>query len=161
MRELVAIAHGALSLTIYVLPNSGNRNIANWSLEFDQRVGAIVRKLGQSLATSAEVRIMAYGTLVTNSGDIGILFDAKRTIAEDSTVVLLYTRFLRDWLVEWNKTVAWMILVCRFDTLRAIIPVRAVHTLVTNAIDILNSLARYSDKGVLQHTLSQPSQIAQ
>ena len=70
MRELIAIAHGALSLTIYVLPNSGNRNIADWSLKFDQRVGAIVRKLGQSLATSAEVRIMAHGTLVTNPSNI-------------------------------------------------------------------------------------------
>ena len=161
MRELIAIAHGALSLTIYVLPNGCNRNIADWSLELDQRVGAIVRKLGQSLATSAEVRIMAHGTLVTNPGDIRILLDAKRTIAEDATVMLLYTRFLRDWLVEWNKTMAWMILMCCFNTLRAIVPVRAVHTLVTNAIDILNSLARYSDERVLQRTLSQPSQIAQ
>ena len=56
---------------------------------------------------------------------------------------------------------AWMIFMCRFDTLGAIVPVRAVHTLVTNTIDILSGLARYSDKRVLQHTLSQPSQIAQ
>lgn len=141
MGELIAIAHGALSLTIYVLPNSRNRNVADWSLEFDQWVSAIVRKLGQSLATSAKVRIVAYGTFITNSGNICVFLDAKRTIAKDSTMMLLNTRFLRDWLVERNKTMAWMILVCRFDTLRAIVPVRAVHTLMTNAIDILSCLA--------------------
>ena len=146
MRELISIAHGALSLTIYILPNSRNRNIADWSLELDQWVSAIVRKLGQSLATSAKVRIVAYGTFVTNSSNVCVLLDAKRTIAKDSTMVLLDTRFLRDWLVERNKTMARMILMCRFDTLRAIVPVRAVHTLMTNAIDILSCLVVYSDK---------------
>ena len=56
---------------------------------------------------------------------------------------------------------AWMILVCHFNTFRAIVPIGAVHTLMTNAIDVLNCLAVYCNKGVLQHTLSQPSQIAQ
>lgn len=146
MRKLITIAHGALSLTIYVLPNSRNRNIADRGLELDQWVSAIVRKLGQSLATSAKVRIVAYGTFVTNSGNICIFLDAKRTIAKDSTMVLLNTRFLRDRLVEWNKTMAWMILVCHFDALRAIVPVRAVHTFMTNAIDILSCLAVYCDR---------------
>ena len=94
MWELIAVARGALSLTIYVLPNSRNSNISDWSLEFNQRVSAIVRKLGQSLATSAKVRIVAYGTFVTNSGNVRIFLDAKRTIAKDSTMVLLNPRFL-------------------------------------------------------------------
>ena len=94
MWGLIAVAHGALSLTIYVLPNSRNSNISDWSLEFNQRVSAIVRKLGQSLAASAKVRIVAYGTFVTNSGNVRIFLDAKRTIAKDSTMVLLNPRFL-------------------------------------------------------------------
>lgn len=79
-------------------------------------MGAVVTKLRQSFTICAEVGIMADGALVPVTLDITILAIAKRTITEDSGMVLRNTTFHRHWLVEWYQTMSWMICVSIFDT---------------------------------------------
>jgi hypothetical protein len=57
-------------LAICIFSESGHSDIADWSLELDQGVGAVVNKLRKGLAVGAEVSVVTNGTLVTISSDV-------------------------------------------------------------------------------------------
>ena len=126
-------------LAIRIFPEGCDSHVADWGFELDQGVSAIVvNKLGKSLAIGAEISVMADGTLEAISSNVRFLVLAERTIAEDSDVVLVTTSFCRDWLVKRHEAVAWVVFVRFLDAGSAIIPVRAIHALMTHAVDVLS-----------------------
>lgn len=91
----------------------------------------------QSLAVGAEIGVVADSTLVAVTDDIRPLVLAKRTIAEDGVVSLGAHWWIRNCLVDRNKAVSWVDVASTLHTSGAIIPVRAVHALVTYPINVL------------------------
>ena len=70
MWGVITIAHGALVLAICIFSESGHSDIADWSLELDQGVSAVVNKLGKGFAIGAEVSVVTDGTLVAISSNV-------------------------------------------------------------------------------------------
>jgi phage I-like protein len=54
-----------------MVTHGGNAYIAHRSLEFDERMGLVVQIRWTSLATRAEISVMADGTLVAVTSDDG------------------------------------------------------------------------------------------
>lgn len=96
-------------------------------------------ELRQSFAVGAEIGIVADGTLVSNPRNIRsvLLSFAKRTIAVYADMSLSALGHLRNRLVKWYKAMSRMAVTSILEATRAVVPVRAVHTLVTYAMDVL------------------------
>ena len=119
--------------------NSADRNALDSSLEFDQRVAAVVHVRWQCLAASTEVNIIADSALVTNASDaawIGLV-KAEWAIAVDEGVALLAGEGLGDGLVDWNEAMARVDLVHLLDAAFTVVPVRAVEALMADTVNIL------------------------
>jgi hypothetical protein len=78
-------------LTLVVLFDRVNNDIAKWALDLEQWVRLVVGIVGKSLAVCAEVGVLADAALVAVATDVAlvVLLRAKWSIAEDATVVLL------------------------------------------------------------------------
>jgi hypothetical protein len=110
------------------------------SLELDQRVSFIVEIGRASLATSTEVGIMAYGTLVAVSNNIRGLVATERSIAIDTIVASLAklsSTGIADWFINGDKAMSGVNEAGIDNTGRAIVPVGAIEALVTDTKDIL------------------------
>ena len=85
------VADGVGVLSIFFLAESGYRHVAHWSLEFDQRMGAVVARGRESLAVGAEVRVMAHCAFVAVTADVSLMAFAstKWAVAMDAKVALL------------------------------------------------------------------------
>jgi hypothetical protein len=72
-----------------MVTQSSNADIADWGLEFDKRVSAVVAVRWASLAAGTEVGVVADGALVAVTLDIGlhsVVGVAQRTITVDAVV---------------------------------------------------------------------------
>jgi len=110
------------------------------SLELDQRVSFIVQVGRASLATSTEVGIVAYSTLVAVSNNIRRLVVAERSIAVDTIVsrlAKLSGTGIADWFINGYKAMAGVDETRIDNACRTIVPVWAIEALVTDTKDIL------------------------
>ncbi len=99
-------------------------------------------ELRQRFAAGAEVGIVADRTLVPNPRNVRsiLLSFAERTIAVNADVSLGALRHLRNRFVERYKAMSWMAVTSILEASRAVVPVRAVHALVTYTMDVLDVL---------------------
>ena len=102
-----------------------------------------------SLATSTEVGIVTYGTLVAVSSNIRRLVATERSIAVDaivSSLAKLSSTGIADWFIDGNEAMSGMDEAGINNACRAIVPVGAVKALVTDTKDGLLALALYSQR---------------
>jgi len=86
-------------LAILVIPHSCDADIADRSLELDERVGLVVSVGWASLTIGTEVGVIADSTLVSITLDVGwrsIVAVAKRSIAVDTVVTSLASAISGD-----------------------------------------------------------------
>jgi len=96
---------------------------------------------------------MAHRALVPDSSDIAgeRLVPAQWPIAVDAIVNLMMLQWLRDGLIEGCKAMAWVALRSVANTFRAVVPVGAGQTFVTNtdnALRVYVSMRRNLDSTV-------------
>jgi hypothetical protein len=122
-----------------ILIHRSNANILDRGLELDKRVSAIVVVARQSLARRAEVRVMAHSALVADTRDVGLvdLVPAEWAIAVDARVASEHRLRLRDGVVDGREAVTGMLERGLGNARAAVVPIRAVQTLVTDAKDCL------------------------
>lgn len=121
--------------------------MTNRGLEFDKRVGLIVLVGWAGLASTTVVDIVANCTLVSGSTDIGreaFTSCAERSITADADVDGLGSRAVRllhlEMLVNRHKTVLRVGGIRVGDAVAAVVPIRTLQALMTNALDELSSL---------------------
>jgi len=146
-----------------------NTDIANRSLELDERVGLVVSIGWASLTTGTKVGVVADGTLISVALNVCLgsaCTGTERTITVDAVVASLSSAVFRQCgrieksLVDWDKSVLRVNEARIDDACGAVIPIWAIEALVTDTIDVLGcvSLKHWNNKS--KHTLSQPSQMA-
>jgi hypothetical protein len=130
------------SLPTVALLMRGDADIADGRREFNKRMRLVVLQKGACLAIGTEVDVVAYGTLVTDSADVGRVTLACR--AEWSiTANALVSRggphevIGLQRLVHWNEAMARVDEVCIGSTVVAKVPVRAIEALVADAANEL------------------------
>lgn len=65
-------------------------------------MSAIVNQFRQGLTVRTEVGVVANSTLVSVSHNVFTLVSAKRTITEDTDVMLVASGLLGHWLIKWD-----------------------------------------------------------
>jgi hypothetical protein len=119
-----------------------NANVLDRGLEFDQGVGLVVAVRRTRLAVCTEIGVMADGTLVTLANDVAVTAAlAQRAIAAnakmvgpaDGTDVHTLPRF--NILIDGHETVVRVDESSIDNAVVAVVPVRAVEALVTDATD--------------------------
>lgn len=91
------------------------------------------------LTFSAEVGVVADGTLIANTLDVVVLVLAERTVAVDTYVAWLAHARYGKRLEEGREAMPWVDQGGVLDALRAVVPVRALEALVADAEDWLVS----------------------
>ena len=109
--------------------------MAHGCLELDDWVCTAVLLCRQSLTVGTEVQVVADSALVADTSNIGAARFAgtKRSITIDAIIDLLNSFDLSDRLVQCSKSVSRVGAVSLADTIRTIVPVRAIQALVANA----------------------------
>ena len=109
--------------------------MTDWSLELDQGMGIVVLNRGSSLTICAEVSVVADCALesITTNVVLATLDSAQRAIAVNAKMSLWAWAGESERLVERGEAVAWVNLCGTEMAGRAIVPVRAVQTLVSDA----------------------------
>lgn len=102
-------------------------------------MGTVVAVGRDSLAVSAEVCIIANCTLVANSRDVLLVALAEWAVAEDAKVGLTTFGNFGNGFIDRGESMARVSPWRLFDAFIAIIPIRAIQTLVSNANDSLTS----------------------
>lgn len=125
-----------------MLPTSCHTDMADRSLELDQGVSLVVGSGGISFAVGAEVKVIADSALVTNStnvGRVGIVTGAQGTVTADTNVNRRRASpaNVGESFISRHETVAWVSEVAVLVAIRAVVPVRAVQTLVTDTCNVL------------------------
>ena len=125
-----------------VLVHSGNNDIADRGLEFDQRMSWVMLVAWASFTVATEVGVIAHSTLVTNAVNVTLvlLLFAQRSIAVNAIVVEVETAWFLQRIVDRHESVDWVNEWSVLDTLRAEIPIGAIQTLVADAEDELIEL---------------------
>ena len=129
-----------------MITGGGDIHTTNHCLELDKWMGPVVKIGGTSLATGAEVGIVAYGTLVAVSDNVRGLAIAKRSIAVDTMVASLVevsNTDLTNWLIYGNKAMSWVDERGIVNTSGAVIPIWTVEALVADTIDVLVTAVTY------------------
>jgi hypothetical protein len=128
-----------------MITKSSNADIANRGLELDQRMSAVVWIGRASLATGAEVGIVADSALVSITLDIclnTVALAAKRTITIDTVVTSLaavrsrQSDGIMEGLVDRDKSVTRVDEARVDNAICAEVPIWAIEALVTDTIDI-------------------------
>jgi len=142
-----------------VFAHSRNADVADWGLELDQRVSAVVLVARRCFAICAEVHIIADGALVADTLDVGrsSLVLAKRAIAVDAVVALVGDARLGYRLIDGHEAVHGVVEASTLDALGAVIPVRAVQALVTHTVDVL--VAAIAKSGMTDVTASSAEEV--
>jgi hypothetical protein len=129
-----------------VITHGCDRDIADRSLELDQRMGLVVLVGRAGFTAGTEVCIMADSAFVTIPLDIRLIAGtlvAKWPVTVDAVVASLATICTRhcceipERLVNWHKSVAGVDECGIWHASGAEIPVWAVEALVANTIDVL------------------------
>lgn len=128
-----------------VLTGGGDAHMANRSLELDKWVSLVMSVSGAGLASLAEVGVVANSALVAVANNVSVAVGpviAKWAIAANAEVYRTrleaevgITVCLLQRLVDGHEAVARMDDRGIQNTLRAVVPVRAVQALVTNTTD--------------------------
>jgi hypothetical protein len=142
--------------------------MTNGRLELDQGMSLIVRICRTGLTVGAEIGVVTNGALVSVTSDECVGGSANRTeraITADTNVnspnlagILMFSKRF----VHGNESVIGMDEACIHNAISAVVPVRAVKTLVANTVDEL-LLCKYHSPVTTEYgkrTLSQPSQMA-
>jgi hypothetical protein len=116
-------------------------NVTNGSLELDEGVSGIVGVDWGGFAPRTEVSIGADSTLVPVAIDprTTMLVSTQRTIAVNTIVLGCVPSDVihsRKWIVNGDKTMSMMVERCSDNTFGTVIPVGAVHALVTDTSDV-------------------------
>lgn len=97
----------------------------------------------QGFALGAEISVMAYRALVSDTREIArerpVL--AQWPITENAVVDFMMLRPLSYRLIDWNKAMAWMGACSICKASRAVIPIRTGQALVADANNTLRTLA--------------------
>lgn len=117
---------------------SGNADVTDRRVEFDQRVRLVVRVARAGLAVGTEVNVIAHGTLVPSPKDvsrIALVSRAERPIAADSNVNGLGSRAVDlvgnlQGLINGHKAMARVGHPGVGNAVDAVVPVGAVEALV-------------------------------
>lgn len=129
-----------------MITQSCDADIADWCLEFDERVSSVVWVGRAGFTASTEVGIVADSALVSVSLNIGlntVARVAKRTITIDAVMTGLADKrsgqrsWIAEGLVDGYESVAGMDEASIGDASCAEVPIRAVKAFMTNAVDIL------------------------
>lgn len=129
-----------------MITHSSNTNIADWSLDFDERVSFVVWVGWTGLAIGAEICVMADSTLVAIASNVccnTTSNSTERAIAVDTMMSDLAVRNalvcgnIRERLIDGDESMARVDEAGVYDTSGAVIPVGTVEALVTNTIDVL------------------------
>lgn len=139
---VLTVTHHWQGPTIVMVAHSGDRHIADRSLELDKRVSLVVWVGRIGLAAGTEVGIVTDSTLISDPGDEGL--DAPGGIAERSitvdagvaSIINVSDLGIRGF-VDLDKLVAGVDEAGVDSTERAVVPVWAINALVANAVDIL------------------------
>lgn len=129
-----SISHLTHALPVVLLAECRDRDVSDRRLEFDQRMGTIVTKRWNSFAIGAEVGIVTNSTLVASpSNVVRIGFSgADRTITVNAKMNLIQGTKISDLFIEGGESMARMNLSGTEYASRAIVPIRATQTLVTD-----------------------------
>jgi len=132
----VPVAHVA-NVTASILIHSGDADVLDRSLELDERVSAVVVVARQSLTGSAEVGVVAYGTLEASAHDVrwDSLILAQWAITVDASMASEHRLGLRNRVVDGGEAVTSVLERGVCNTSGAVVPVWAVEALVANAVD--------------------------
>lgn len=133
------ISHRIHTLARALLTERTDGYVTDRSLEFDKGMCTVVAVGRDSLAVSAEVCIVANCTLVANSRDVLLVALAEWAVAEDAKVDFTTFGDFSNGLIDRGESMAWVSLWRLIDAFKAIIPIRAVQTLVSNADEGLKS----------------------
>jgi hypothetical protein len=134
-----AIAKPGKQPALLIVVHSRHADTAHRCLELDERVSVVVLVARVSLAVLAEVGVVTDGTLVADTFNVRqvLLVFAKRPVTVNTIVAVAAVHRLRQRLVDGNKAVAGMDELGVLHTLTAVIPIRAVQTLVADTVDEL------------------------
>jgi hypothetical protein len=133
-------------LTILVVAQGCDTNIADGCLELDERVSSVVKIRWASFTAGTEIGIVAHGTLVSITLDISlnnIARVAKRSVAIDAVVTGLacvgsrHRSGVIERFVNWHESVTRMNETCVGNAGSAEVPIWAIKALVADTIDIL------------------------
>jgi hypothetical protein len=129
----------AHALAIVLFAKGSNRDVSDGRLEFDERMGTVVTKGWNSFAIGTEVGIVTDGTLVACTSNVLLMgfTGAERAITVDAKVDLLESAEVGDLFVKGCKPMPGVNLRCAENASRAVIPIGAAQTLVTDAKDVL------------------------
>jgi hypothetical protein len=127
-------------LSILGLVDALNRDMSNWNLDLDQGVRLVMRVGRKSLAVGTEVSVVADSTLVTIALDVGFVgvCRADGSITVDATMNWLATGDVAKGFVDRCKAMTRVSLRRSRSAVRAVVPIGAGETLVTNANNLLN-----------------------
>lgn len=129
-----------------MITHGRNANVADWSLEFDERMGAVVEIRWARFTVGAKIGIVADGALVSVTLNVrltAIASIAKRSVTVDAVVTSLagecagqrcdvIKRF-----VERDESVAWVDEGGIWKASSTEIPIGAIEALVADSVDIL------------------------
>jgi len=125
-----------------VLVHCGNNDIADWGLEFDQRMSWVMLVAWASFAVATEVGVIAHSTLITNAVNVALilLLFAQRSVTVNAIVMEVETAWFLQRIVDRYEPVDWVDEWSVLNTLRAEIPIGAIQTLVADTEDELVEL---------------------
>lgn len=124
-------------------------------------MGLVVWISRQSLAVSAEVSVVANGTLVAIAPNKALRAGAEWSVAEDTAMMLPQSWHIGQRFVERCETMTRMRGLSIRKAGRAVVKVWASKALVAHTNDLLfNVSSRCLSNGAVRLTLLQPSQVA-
>jgi hypothetical protein len=124
-------------LPCLVIVHRSNADATDGGLELDKRVSVVVPVAWVGLAVLAEIGVVADSALVADTFDIrqALFVLAQWTVAVNAVVTVTAVERLSQGLVDGHKAMARMDVLSILDAIWAVIPVWAVQTFVTDAID--------------------------
>lgn len=135
------VTHDRHLLAVLILAFGLDLNTPYGGLELDERVSLVMSVGRARLTAGAEVGIVAHGTFEALTNNVGLAGAvAERAVAADTVVARAIggtSLSIRKLLVNRNKTVAGVHEARAQDAVCAVVPVRAVHTLVADTTDEL------------------------
>jgi hypothetical protein len=126
----------------------GDTDVADRSLELDQRMCLVVVVCRTGFTVGTEVQIAANSALVSSATDvvrIDVASRAKRSITADANVNGCWCAKadIFKWFVDWGESVTRVDNPDGLHASRTIIPVRAVEALVTNTCNVVVTAITY------------------
>ena len=106
---------------------------------------------GMGLAIGTEIDVVAYGTLISYTSDVA-LTGAKRSIAVDAEVACNGRSLNSKRTIDGHESMFRVGLLGTFEAIAAVVPVRAIETLVTNTENGLHMSKQLQYDGRIEET---------